>query len=402
MASDQKGYSDNSVRRFIGKWTGISYIRKKYRTWRARRTVGVSGSGNVAVDANVSCNLYKNDTFPCQYKHASVAEMTVESSAWRPHSLYNTLVDDELQNYQSDHVHLSNSHLVLSDGELLKKLLVASESPIPRAVSEASVGQYIFQRLLGAGSFSKVKLAVDRRTGGAVAVKMMDIDEVRQSARLQETLSREIEILQRIRHPNIVQFREATLMKGTICIVMDYVPGQELFQYVARKKRLDEEETAKILREVLVAIKYLHQNNIVHRDLKLENILVEDRVGRIKVTLVDFGLARLTRNYPLMTRCGSEEYAAPEVIMGEPYDGCLSDAWSFGVIMYACLIGSLPFNPESGKSRALAEKIVSVNYRVPDEHISSTAAHIIRSLLVREPNRRLTIEELLRHTFFAI
>ncbi|PJF20021.1 hypothetical protein PSACC_00162 [Paramicrosporidium saccamoebae] len=335
------------------------------------------------------------------WNHTSVVETTTTSSAWKPQSLYNISADDKSQNYQIDHVHLSSSHLVLSDGELLRKLLVTSDSSIPRAVSEASAGQYIFQRLLGAGSFSKVKLAVDRRTGDAVAVKMMDIDEVRQSVRLQETLSREIEILQRIRHPNIVRFREATLMKDTICIVMDYVPGQELFQYVARKKRLGEQETAKILREVLVAIKHLHQNNIVHRDLKLENILIDDRVGRVKVTLVDFGLARIVRNYPLMTRCGSEEYAAPEVIVGEPYDGRLSDAWSFGVIMYACLIGSLPFNPESGKPRALAEKIVSVNYRAPDERISSTAAYIVKSLLVREPNRRLTIGELLRHPFFA-
>lgn len=321
-------------------------------------------------------------------------ETTVKSVIWRPQSF---CIGEERSLNWND-----SSQLGLSDGELLKKLLISDESSIPRAVSKVSTSQYIFQRLLGAGSFSKVKLAVDRRTGDAVAIKILDSREVRQSARLQETLSREIEILRQIRHPNIVKLREATLMKDTICLVMDYVPGQELFQFVAQKKRLGEDETAKILRQVLIAIQYLHRHNVVHRDLKLENILVEMSGERYKVTLVDFGLARITNGNSLMTRCGSEEYAAPEVIMGDPYDGRLSDAWSFGVIMYACLIGSLPFNPENGKPRALAEKIVSASFRSPDERISITAAQIIRSLLVREPSKRMTIGELLCHPFFNV
>lgn len=377
-----------TIRRLIAKWTGVAYLRRQYKSWKSRRTVR---------DAPTSI-------------HKSAVE-------WDTSSLYQISHDDEPHSRKSIDVRLAaDPHTTdnLSDGELLNLILVSREPSISRAISEATTGQYTFQRILGSGSFSKVKLAIDRRTGEEVAIKMIDAEEVYNNVRLQETLLREVDIMRKVRHSNIVHFREVTLLKDSICLVMDYVPGQELFQYVAQKRRLSEEEAARILREVLLAIHYLHQVGVVHRDLKLENILIDPQPGGVKVTLIDFGLARLVRGYPLITRCGSEEYAAPEVIAGEPYDGRLSDSWSFGVILYACLIGSLPFNPDNGRPRALAEKIVSVTYRYrrflylsmiyrsADERVSSTAANLIRSLLVREPNKRLTIGELLRHPFFTV
>lgn len=432
---------DGSLRRLLGKWTGVTYLRRKYKAWKARRTKNFDNTKNiqkwsgeivtaapVAVVAVIppSENVYQsiNLTTGAESDWRALSASYISSIHFSKNGLGNndepassasaSSIEGKISREEKRHsvpfiIEPSSSKSSLSEGELIRRLLKMSISPtkevvqIPRAISEASANQYIFQRLLGSGSFSKVKLAIDRKSGEKVAIKMIDLQQIRQSPRLQETLVREIEILSQLKHPNIVRFREATLIQETICLVMDYVPGMELFQYVADRKKLTELETKEILYQVLQALHYLHLKGVVHRDLKLENILIDAQPGIIppRVTLVDFGLARLVRTgVPLTTRCGSEEYAAPEVIIGNPYDGRLSDVWSFGVIMYACLTGSLPFNPNPQRPRFLAERIVAVSYRGPEDITSSTAAQVIRALLVKEPTNRLCVSELLRHPWF--
>lgn len=377
-----------SLRKLLAKWTGISFIHRKYRLWRASKRTAVDIAKRSTLRDGHGLVLF--DSFSSDEPDTSNGL---------------TLMSEPVGGL------VGRTRSRLTDRQVLQ-LVLSPDGPLySRALLEDGGRRYIFQRLLGTGSFSKVKLAIDTRSGERVAIKMISAAEVRATARLQRTLFREVDILGSLRHPNIVGYREVTIIGDTICLVMGYVPGVELFQWVAERKRLGERETAAILGQVLLAMAYLHERGIVHRDLKLENILVEPAHGNDgsvpQVTLIDFGLARMLRPSPseqlMCTRCGSEEYAAPEVIMGQPYDGRASDAWSFGVVMFACLFGSLPFNPETGRPRALAEKIVAASYHFPDDvHLttSSMAVDLIRALLVREPAARPTIPNLLAHPWF--
>ncbi|KAF9147304.1 hypothetical protein BG015_011089 [Linnemannia schmuckeri] len=200
-----------------------------------------------------------------------------------------------------------------------------------------TVGPYRLLHNIGQGSFSEVKLAVDTRTGDHVAIKVMSRAMVQSSDRLGISVRRESDLLKSIHHPNIVGFREVVETSLQMCIVLDYASGGELFEYVADKRAIASEQDIQcIFAQIADAVDYLHQLNIVHRDLKLENVLLEPQTGaplRPKVKLTDFGLAKIIdMDSPLLTtRCGSEDYAAPEIILGQPYDGREADIWSPGM-----------------------------------------------------------------------
>lgn len=344
MAKDQRNIS---LGKLLCKWTGITFVHSRYKAWRTKRRV---------------------------------AEL--------PSTLDPPLATPTLTPPHDD---------PFDDVELIK-MIICAEQP----VSTQQTSPYVIQRLLGVGSFSKVKLAVDGRTNETVALKMIPLTDIRASLRLRETLLREIQILRSVDHPNIVRFKEIVIMNDAVCLAMEYVPGVELFQHVSEQRKLDGQEAREILRQVLEALHYLHTQGIVHRDLKLENILIDTSGRRPWVKLIDFGLARkLTEtSTPLSTRCGSEEYAAPEIILGQAYDGRLADIWSFGVVMYACLIGYLPFNPDVNNPKALSQRIIQLNYRSPDGLMSSEAAELLLSILVKDPASRIRIPKILSSPFF--
>jgi 5'-AMP-activated protein kinase, catalytic alpha subunit len=263
------------------------------------------------------------------------------------------------------------------------------------------VDQYILKNTIGSGSFSKVKLAVHCQTGEKIAIKMIDQAALVGSSRLRKTVTREIELLRSVKHKYVVKFIDVIETATHLCILMEWVPGGELFHYVAERTRLEEAEAKKFMWQLIQVIHFLHLNGIVHRDLKLENILVDTRGAAPHIRLVDFGLARRFLDSNLLTtRCGSEEYAAPEIIRGNPYDGRQSDIWSFGIIMYATLFGSLPFNPEPNRPKALYDKICNCLYRIPEGIVSVEAQSLIRSILKANPHERATITDIIRHPWF--
>lgn len=212
---------------------------------------------------------------------------------------------------------------------------------------------------------------------------------------------------QTIKHENIACFYQVIETPGQLCLLMEYVPGGELFQHVSSRQHLSEVETREIMHQLClgiricfityVAIEYLHASNIVHRDLKLENIIIDtnNKGEGLHIKLVDFGLARFSEAAALLTtRCGSEEYAAPEIIRADMYDGRASDVWSLGIILYACLIGVLPFNPDPKRPRALFKHICAAKYTIPPGTISPEAECLIKQILVSNPKERLTLAEL--------
>jgi serine/threonine protein kinase len=182
-------------------------------------------------------------------------------------------------------------------------------------------------------------------------------------------------------------------------LIMEYIEGGELFQYIGEKGILQEMEVVHLFRQIIAALLYCHRINIHHRDLKPENILLDKTTHKIK--LVDFGMAALQPiGQKLTTPCGSPHYAAPEVIRTESYDGGKADIWSCGVILYVMLTGSPPFNysGEEADLRYLFRSIARAEYVMPHE-LSPEAQDLIRKILVPDPDRRISIEGIWAHPF---
>ncbi|BAF07987.1 CBL-interacting serine/threonine-protein kinase 21 [Oryza sativa Japonica Group] len=203
-----------------------------------------------------------------------------------------------------------------------------------------SIGRYRVGRTIGAGTFAKVRLAVDADTGATVAVKVIDKRMVIRN-NLMYQVKREITAMKLLNHPNIVKIYEVIATKTKICLVMEYVSGGQLSDKLSYLKRLDEKEAKKYFYQLIDAVDYCHRRGVYHRDLKPENLLVDNQ-GNLKVS--DFGLSVLKKpGQFLSTSCGSPCYVAPEVIQHKSYDGAAADVWSCGVILFELLAGYLPF-----------------------------------------------------------
>ena len=246
------------------------------------------------------------------------------------------------------------------------------------------IGTYRLSKTLGIGAFGKVKLAEHVTTGHKVAVKILNRAKI-VALDMTEKVKREINILQRCTHPHIIRLYEVIDTPTDIFVVMEYVSNGELFDYIVSKGRLAPDEARHFFHQIVSGVEYCHYHHIVHRDLKPENLLL-DADNNIKIA--DFGLSNVMRDGEfLRTSCGSPNYAAPEVISGHLYAGPEVDVWSCGVILYALLCGSLPFDDESIPN--LFKKIKSGMYSLPS-HLSQLARDLIPRMLVVDPMKRVT------------
>ncbi|KAK6128843.1 hypothetical protein DH2020_037409 [Rehmannia glutinosa] len=203
---------------------------------------------------------------------------------------------------------------------------------------------YKLGKTLGIGSFGKVKIAEHALTGHKVAVKILNRKKIK-NMDMEEKVRREIKILRLFMHPHIIRLYEVVETHSDIYVVMEYVKSGELFDYIVEKGRLHEEEARIFFQQIISGVEYCHRNMVVHRDLKPENLLLDSKCN---VKIADFGLSNIMRDgHFLKTSCGSPNYAAPEVISGKLYAGPEVDVWSCGVILYALLCGTLPFDDEN-------------------------------------------------------
>lgn len=256
------------------------------------------------------------------------------------------------------------------------------------------IGQYILGKNLGIGAFGKVKLATHCVTGHKVAVKILNKAKIKQLG-MEEKVQREINILHLCTHPHIIRLYEVIDTPTDIFLVNEYVSGGELFDYIVSKGRLSSDEARNFFHQIISGVEYCHFQKIVHRDLKPENLLLD---SNLNIKIADFGLSNLMRDGDfLRTSCGSPNYAAPEVISGHLYAGPEVDVWSCGVILYALLCGSLPFDDESIPN--LFKKIKSGMYSLPS-HLSQLARNLIPRMLEVDPMKRITIPEIRLHPWF--
>ncbi|VAH21624.1 unnamed protein product [Triticum turgidum subsp. durum] len=253
---------------------------------------------------------------------------------------------------------------------------------------------YRIGKTLGIGSFGKVKIAEHIITGHKVAIKILNRRKIK-SMEMEEKVKREIKILRLFMHPHIIRLYEVIDTPADIYVVMEYVKSGELFDYIVEKGRLQEEEARRFFQQIISGVEYCHRNMVVHRDLKPENLLLDSKCN---VKIADFGLSNVMRDgHFLKTSCGSPNYAAPEVISGKLYAGPEVDVWSCGVILYALLCGTLPFDDENIPN--LFKKIKGGIYTLPS-HLSPLARDLIPRMLVVDPMKRITIREIREHSWF--
>jgi len=247
---------------------------------------------------------------------------------------------------------------------------------------------------LGQGSFSVVYEGVDK-SGNHFAIKSINKRHIKK-----DLLSREIQIMKKLNHENILKCKDVYESEEKIYLILELVKGGELYDYIVEKE-FNEDEARDVVLQLLSAIEYLHGNGIAHRDLKPENVLCidkstgEKRVLQIKVA--DFGLSKQFSADDLKSRCGSPTYVAPEVIESTTYNEAV-DMWALGVITFVLLTGCFPFYEESNDYVALYKKISQVDYCFPDDpETSKEAKDFIEHLLVKEVHQRFSPAQCRNH-----
>jgi calcium/calmodulin-dependent protein kinase I len=286
---------------------------------------------------------------------------------------------------------------------LLLALFVCPSPPPPaEAVSEGAVtDKYDVGDELGRGTFSIVKRGKSKTDGKDYAIKFIQKKFV--DAEDLALLSREIDIMKKVDHGNILRLIEIFETSTELSLVMELVVGGELFFQIVEKGSYSEAQAAAIVKQIVAGVQYLHELNICHRDLKPENLLCTTQEGEDvpAIKIADFGLSKMfAEGEQLQTSCGTPDYAAPEVLMGEKaYDNSV-DMWSVGVITYVLLCGFPPFFAQT--QPALFEKIIACDFDFPSpewDSISDKAKEFIRNLLVSEPEGRLTAKKAMKHPF---
>jgi len=256
---------------------------------------------------------------------------------------------------------------------------------------------YKIQRKLGEGNFSTVKLASHSLTGEKVAIKILEKTKVTKLEE-KERINRELAIMKKLNHYNIVKLYQIVETKLTIYLIQENVPGKEFMEYLTKKGKLKEVDACKFFHQIISGLEYMHKCGVAHRDFKPENILITKDDTVLKI--IDFGLGNIYKhNQLLKTACGSPCYAPPEMIKEESYDGAKSDIWSSGIILYLMLCGKLPFYHE--QNEIMYEKILSGKFEHPS-HLSENAKDLLDKIIEVDPKKRLNFEEIKSHPWFNI
>ncbi|KAG0171156.1 hypothetical protein DFQ30_001378 [Apophysomyces sp. BC1015] len=385
--------------------------------------------------SNVNTTFLAVHTFP---KHRVISlPVTTENPSSSTSTSIPVIAFSPLPPGKANHIPSLSEQPILGDVDeqqqtLAKDLLTVpiirelkfSSPTLPRCTEEDLIGKLIWkfqiQKLLGVGAFSKVYLADDIESGKQYAIKMISKERMVNDLRVKTSIEREVEILKYIDHPSIIRLEATMETDQYLCIVLEYVEGGELFDYVQKMHYTaqdplhtrTEQDVKELFFQIVQVVKWMHEHNIVHRDIKLENILLqEDAYGNLRVKLTDFGLARVVDPTApqLTTRCGSEEYAAPEIVQSRAYDGRQTDTWSLGVVLYALLVGYLPFtyNPSRGeKISHMFHRIVCADIKWPFPKdtsilVNDNAKRVVERMLVRQPEKRIGLHDVEKLPWFA-
>ena len=254
--------------------------------------------------------------------------------------------------------------------------------------------EYETKEIIGKGTFSEVKLGINRKTKEKVAIKILEKRKLINKDDL-ERVEREIKILKNFNNLNIVKINEIFQTENKHFFIRKYCENGELFNYIVEKQRLNDKESSYFYYQLINGLEYIHSKGVVHRDLKPENLLLGK--GNI-LKIIDFGLSNYFDGKNLLsTPCGSPCYASPEMVSGKKYNGFYIDVWSTGIILYAMICGYLPF--EDNDNEILFQKISKCNIEYPSI-ISKKAKNLMKRIIVPDPEKRIKIEEIKLHPYY--
>ncbi|CAG9322064.1 unnamed protein product [Blepharisma stoltei] len=260
-----------------------------------------------------------------------------------------------------------------------------------------SVDFYQLGIQIGKGAFGKVYSGIHKLTGLKVAIKIFDKSHIKDE-RIRRKVFQEVFVMKRVKHRNVIRLLEVFESKRHLMIVMEYSGGGDLLQFVKSKGRLTETEAKKIFSQVIDAVKACHQKNVIHRDVKLDNILLSADLTLAK--LCDFGVSRIVKpSEKINEQCGTPAYLPPEIIADHEYEPFYVDLWSMGVLLYAMLCGTVPFKAKTMQD--LHKLILRCKYTMP-AHVSLEAQDLIAKMLNPIPHLRISLEEMKNHQWFAI
>ena len=259
------------------------------------------------------------------------------------------------------------------------------------------IGDYTLGTELGSGAFGKVVLGKHILTNEPVAIKILDKMILSHTPDDYQSVKQEINILKSVKHKHIVQLYDVLQTPRHIFIIMEYCEGKDLLDYILTKSKLSEEESLKYFHQLINALFYLHSQNIAHRDIKIDNMLL-DRNRDLK--LVDFGLSTKYPDDNLLDQpCGTVVYAAPEVLQGKEYHGMLADVWSSGIVLYGMLSGYLPFGEQDDDINRI--NIISGKISYPN-YFSDCVKDLLMHMLDLDPMTRYTLQEVRSHPWFNL
>ncbi|TCD68120.1 hypothetical protein EIP91_011485 [Steccherinum ochraceum] len=274
-----------------------------------------------------------------------------------------------------------------------KAQLVSAYNELGKELSSQKIrviGNYTLGKVIGEGTYGKVRLGIHRLTGSKVAIKQIP-------KAMSSSLTREIHHHRQLHHPHVCQLFEVIATESNIWLVTELCSGGELFDYLAEKGRLGEDEARMLFGQLCLAVAYVHEKGIVHRDLKLENVLLDEKC---RVKLGDFGFTReFEKGILLETFCGTTGYASPEMLLAKKYLGPEVDVWSLGIILYTLLTGTLPFDDDD--DNVMREKVIKGDFEDP-EWLSDEARDLIKNVLTVDPDKRLSIAQILAHPWFTV
>jgi serine/threonine protein kinase len=282
----------------------------------------------------------------------------------------------------------------------LRKLLLLSNGSRGGIVpsSTAVMDMYMVGKVIGVGSYGKVRAAWHRLTGCKVAIKTYDKSKLKDPAHWKRVHS-EIKITEQVSHARIARMYEAVETPKRMHLIMECLDGGNLCSYVKAKRRLSEDEAKGIFFQLLQAIDHLHQMRVTHRDVKLENVLFDTNESK-DIKLIDFGFSTVCEpGQKLKVFCGTPSYMAPEIVRRTEYEGKPVDMWSMGILLYALLCGCFPFRAKSYPD--LYRRIARGTFAMPEE-LSVSVRDLIRQLLNIDASRRMTSAAAMRHPWLQV
>ena len=284
---------------------------------------------------------------------------------------------------------------------------------------QTNLNFYKIGKLIGQGGFAKVNLGLNVLTGRVVAIKSFNkTKKTKYGDNLNmDKIFYEINLMRKLNHPNITKILETFEDEKFYFIIMEYINGGNLFSYVKKRRKLSEKVAKFLFRQIILGIKHIHSQLIVHRDIKLENILI-DMNNNVKICDFGIGIILTSEDQDLHSHCGTPMYIAPEIILStkdKGYKGFPVDIWSAGIALYIMLSGKLPFNLDDDfqddfdeyNNNNIKEKNKKLKYEIVHnepkyiEKISEEARNLLNGLLNKNPLKRLTCDQILNHPWFS-